>query len=257
MIWPLLRTRRWLGFTAVVVLAIVAFGLLSAWQWSRAEQHRAERLALDSALSAEARPLDAQVAEWTPVTVAGVYDLADQVVVRKRPLNATNGFWVMTPLTTDDGRTAWVNRGWIPVGGDALGTPELPAPPTGRVTVSGYARDFESVAPDSNDGLPTGQVAAVDAALLPGVAGPLGQYVQLSSSDPEQDGLVALPLPEVSVDEGRNISYAVQWILFALVAVGGWFFFLRREAREENAAAEPTPEPASPQPEGAAPWTSD
>lgn len=28
-----------------------------------------------------------------------------------------------------------------------------------------------------------------------------------------------------------NISYAVQWILFALVAFAGWFFFLRREAR--------------------------
>ena len=33
------------------------------------------------------------------------------------------------------------------------------------------------------------------------------------------------------IDEGRNISYAVQWILFALVALAGWFFFLRREAR--------------------------
>jgi cytochrome oxidase assembly protein ShyY1 len=242
-IWPLLRTRRWLGFTAVVIVAIVAFGLLSAWQWSRAEQHRNERIALDSALSTEAAPLTGEVPEWSPVTVTGVYDSVAQVVVRKRPLNATNGFWVMTPLATDDGRTAWVNRGWIPVGGDALGTPDLPPPPAGTVTVSGYARDFENLPPDSNEGLPPGQIAAVDTALLPAVTSGLGQYVQLTGSDPEQTGLVILPLPESSVDEGRNISYAVQWILFAFVAVGGWFFFLRREAREEQS-------------EGVTPWTS-
>ena len=51
MIWPLLRTRRWIGFTAVVVLAIVAFGLLSAWQWSRAEERRAERSALEASVA--------------------------------------------------------------------------------------------------------------------------------------------------------------------------------------------------------------
>jgi cytochrome oxidase assembly protein ShyY1 len=41
--------------------------------------------------------------------------------------------------------------------------------------------------------------------------------------------LVIVPLPQI--DEGQNISYAVQWILFALVAMVGWFVFLRREAR--------------------------
>lgn len=48
-------------------------------------------------------------------------------------------------------------------------------------------------------------------------------------------------MPEV--DEGRNISYAVQWLLFAVIAVAGWFYFLRREAREDEARQE-------------APWTS-
>lgn len=257
MIWPLLRTRRWLGFTAVVVVAIVAFGLLSAWQWSRADQHRQERLALDSALSATALPLPADsLPEWTPVTLTGTYDADAQVVVRKRPLNATNGFWLMTPLVTEEGRTAWVNRGWLPVGGDALATPDLPAPPAGVVVVSGYARDFETVDPDSNDGLPAGQIAAPAVALLPAVVAPVEQFVQLTASDPEQSGLVVLPLPEVSVDEGRNISYAVQWLLFALVAIGGWYFFLRREAREEAEESAAQASAGTTEPEGVAPWTS-
>ena len=40
MIWPLLRTRRWLAFTGVVIATIVAFGLLSHWQWARADVRR-------------------------------------------------------------------------------------------------------------------------------------------------------------------------------------------------------------------------
>ena len=68
-------------------------------------------------------------------------------------------------------------------------------------------------------------------ALLPIVDDAFPGYVQLSASSPEQQGLIALPLP--SVDESRNTSHAVQWLIFAFVAVGGWFFFLRREAAED------------------------
>ena len=95
----------------------------------------------------------------------------------------------------------------------------------------GYLRPFEASDPDANDGLPAGQVAAVSPAVLPTVAEPFGGYLQLSDSDPEQTGLIAIPLP--TVDEGRNVSYAVQWLLFAFVAMGGWYFFLRREALED------------------------
>ena len=46
MIWSLLRTRRWLGFTALVVVSIVAFGLLSPWQLQRADVKREQRIEL-------------------------------------------------------------------------------------------------------------------------------------------------------------------------------------------------------------------
>ena len=63
-----------------------------------------------------------------------------------------------------------------------------------------------------------------------------GQSVTLAvtASDPAQEALIPVPLPEV--DEGQNISYAVQWLLFAGVAMAGWFFFLQREAREDAMA---------------------
>jgi len=237
-IWPLLRTRRWIGFTAVVVLAIVAFGLLSAWQWSRAEDRRTERVALESSLSGQpvtwlrAAELIRNGSDWVPVQVTGTYDADTQIVVRKRPLNSRNGFWVLTPLRTADG-DLWVNRGWIPAGVDALSTPDLPAPPEGAVTIAGLLRPAPSVEPASNDGLPPGQVADPDPRLLPRPVDLPDAYLQLTSSDPAQQDVTTLGLPEI--DDGRNISYAVQWALFALVALSGWYYFLRREAAEDAA----------------------
>lgn len=236
MIWPLLRTRRWRGFTVVVVVSIAAFGLLSAWQWSRADERRLERLELQAALAAD--PADIATVDlrspaavaWNPVTVRGTYLPDAQAVVRKRPLDARNGFWVMTAMRTDDDRVVWVNRGWLPAGENALSTPPVPSPPTGTVAITGYLREGDQAAADANTGLPEGQVAAPAIALLPPIdAEPV--YVQLATSTPPQEGLVPIPLP--TIDEGRNVSYAVQWLLFAAVAIAGWYYFLQREARED------------------------
>jgi len=236
----LLRTRRWLGFTVTVIVAIVAFGLLSMWQWHRADDKRQQRLELQSALAQDPVPL-AEVTlptegitpadEWRHVQLTGTYLPESQVVVRKRPLDATNGFWVMTALQADDVGIVWINRGWEPVTGDALATPTTPDPPGGIVTVSGYLRPFEDGVAGINEGLPAGQIAAPATAALPEVDATFPGYVQLTEATPAQEGLVALPVP--AVDESRNVSYAVQWLLFAGVAIAGWFFFLRREAKED------------------------
>jgi cytochrome oxidase assembly protein ShyY1 len=241
----LLRTRRWAGFTVTVIVAIIAFGLLSLWQWHRADQKRAQRIELQTAIAAPPVPIAAvtlpaagsitAVDEWRHVAVEGTYEPTTQVLVRKRPLDAQNGFWVMTALREKSGRSVWVNRGWLAASGDALSTPPTPATPIGPVTVSGFLRPFEDTGASPNDGLPAGQVAAAGPAALPSTGEAFPGYVQLQTSKPAQEGLVPLPLP--TVDESRNVSYAVQWLLFAAVAIGGWFFFLRREAMEDAAAA--------------------
>lgn len=241
----LLRTRRWIGFTAIVVGAIIGFGVLSMWQWQRADEQRGIRVALQASLDAapapfaELSPIEPEDA-WRPVEVTGRYSTTDQVLVRKRPLDGRNGFWVMARMETTDG-PVWVNRGWLVAAGDALATPSIPAPPAGDVTVVGFTRVLE---PDRDlTGMPAGQVPAPASDVLPGA---LGGYVQAAASTPADPELVRVPVP--TVDEGRNISYAVQWLLFAAVAIGGWLVFLRREAREDaeqagtSAATRPEPE---------------
>jgi cytochrome oxidase assembly protein ShyY1 len=134
----------------------------------------------------------------------------------------------MTPLNSADG-TVWVNRGWLRADGNATTYPDVPSAPAGEVTVTGLWRDWQQARTTS--GLPPGMISDVDPDVLP-VPTPLDGFVQLTESQPEQTGLAATQLPEI--DDVQNISYAVQWILFAVVCIGGWFFFLRREAREDS-----------------------
>ena len=60
-------------------------------------------------------------------------------------------------------------------------------------------------------------------------------YLEATASDPGDPDVVRMPAP--AIDETQNISYALQWLVFAGVAITGWWFFLRREAREDAEAA--------------------
>lgn len=234
----LLRTRRWIGFTCLVIFTIIAFGLLSRWQWSRAETKREERVALETAALVNPSPLPANAQltsaeEWSRFTARGEFDSDHQVIVRKRPLNGSNGYWALTPFTTDQGATIWVNRGWFPAAGPATTMPPIPPAPAGAQDITGAWRVFETASAGDLTGLPVGMIPAVAPQVLPVRLSAPG-YLQLIT--PAQPGLTVIPTPEI--DEGQNISYAVQWLLFAAVAVFGWFFFLRREAIDDARARE-------------------
>lgn len=229
--WSLLRTRRWIAFTLIVLVAIVGFGLLSRWQWERAEQHRQERVTQDAQLARDPVSLaqaEAAPTEWTTVRVTGVFDSSATVLVRQRPLDGRNGLWVATPLATSEG-TVWVVRGWIPSTASASGAVVAPPAPAGQVTVQGRLRAAETSSEPEPTDLPSGQVSRLD-------PGSLGAdipdfYLEATAMSPADAGLTALPAP--AVDETRNVSYAIQWIIFAAIALVGWWFFLRREARED------------------------
>ncbi|MSO27169.1 MAG: SURF1 family protein [Candidatus Nanopelagicales bacterium] len=232
----LLRTRRWIGFTTLVLVAIVAFGLLSNWQWHRAEEKQKQRLALETA--AAKNPIDLTALsptapDWQIVSATGTYDFESQVVVRQRPQDGRNGFWVLTPLELTDGRSVWVARGWIPASASATTSPGIPDPPRGQILILGSWHGFEVVNEASREGLPRQMVGAVDQIVLP-AAGDFTGYLRLTSSAPAQAVLSFVAAPKI--DDTMNLSYAGQWLLFAGVALVGWFFFLRREAKDDTIA---------------------
>lgn len=242
--WSLLRTRRWQGFTTLVIVAIVAFGFLSAWQWSRAEEERQAKNTQREQIERERRdfsdavndlPTPVSDAIRQPVEVTGTYDEDSTLLVRQRPLDGRNGFWVATLLRVDNSTTVWVNRGWIPATGAATSVVTPPPPPQGTVRVTGWLIASETTREEISD-LPAGQVRWLDTAILPtDGATALPVYVERVLSEPADPDVLALPLPEI--DETQNVSYAVQWLLFAVIAMSGWWYFLRREAREESTAA--------------------
>lgn len=248
----LLRTRRWIGFTTLVVVLIAAFGFLSHWQWMRADEKRAQRLLVERSTAGQS-PIPViegavgDLPEWEVVSATGVFDESRQVLVRQRPQGGANGYWVLTPLSAEGGLVTWVNRGWLAATGPAIKTPDSPPPPSGVTEVTGWWRMPETVSESSRTGLPIGMIGAVDPSVLPGTTSMTG-YIQLVSSSPE--GAELIPVPRPTIDEGQNISYAVQWILFAAVGIIGWFIFLRRESIEDAerasvAASEAKPEGAT------------
>ena len=230
----LVKTRRWLSFTALVVLAIIGFGLLSRWQWDRADERRVERIAISQAQVLDQVDYVTDLGEFTRVRISGTFVDDKTQLVRQRPLDGGNGYWVMTPLIAqtgvDTGVLTWVLRGWLGASTIATEVPLIPPAPPGEIAITGAIRYFEAPL-DNVFGLPRGVIAKMSREELNATMSNAtvdNRIVQLISVSPGQEELVIVPLPDI--DETQNISYAVQWILFALVAIIGWFVFLRREA---------------------------
>jgi cytochrome oxidase assembly protein ShyY1 len=164
------------------------------------------------------------------VRVAGEFDVDSTALVRQRPLDGRNGFWVITAMNTEAGRI-WVNRGWIPVTGTATGPVAAPEAPAGPVVVEARLRLAETADGPAAADLPTGQVSSLDPEQLG--ADVTSIYLEATASDPADPAVLRMPVP--AIDETQNISYALQWFIFAVIAITGWWYFLRREAREDAA----------------------
>jgi len=243
-----LREPRWIALIIAVPIGVVLCLQLSEWQWDRYEgrkdansiQARNEALPVTpvSEVMTPGGTVD-NANQWRIVTETGVYDAENEVLVRRKPLGGSMGFWVATPLTTSNGDVLVVNRGWVAASAGATTTPNVPAPPTGTVSVSGRVlADVPARQARASD-MPVGQVSSMD---VTEIAAPLGAavfpgYLELVSSNPRQAaGLTPIPQPVVS--EGSHLSYSLQWIVFAIMFIVGLAILVRREIRFRREEAE-------------------
>ena len=237
----LLRQRRWIGLTFLVIALVLLCYRLAHWQLDRL--HGREKANASIAAAEKLPPISvdrllavgkqAAHAHWRQVTVTGTWDADHQVLVRNRPQDGSNGFWVLTPLTTTQGTALLVLRGWVPYPVQADQSPDVPAPQAGQVTVVARVQGSEPAKPAQ---LPAGQVLRVN---VPSIAKDLpypvyGDYADLVSEQP-RPASAPTPLAAPTLDDGPHLSYAMQWYAFGLVAIVGWFVLLRRDAQ---AAAE-------------------
>ncbi len=249
-----LLTPRWLAAAALTVAACAVMVLLGNWQLDRYQERSAINDRIDAADSAPAVPLTSVLKPgaapgtagpapgddlaWTKVTVTGRYDATHEIQARGRTVAGAVGFEIVTPLILDDGTAVLVDRGWVPPAeGGAIAAPVAPAPPPGTVTVEGQIHLSESrPAPlERRDGrIDTRRIA------VPRLAGEMpypvyGAYVLLTTQTPAADpGFTRIPVDHE--DAWQNGGYAVQWWLFAVMAVIAFGWQARKEAHGDRLA---------------------
>jgi len=243
---------RWTSYIAVAVVFAVACGFLSNWQFTR-NADRAEQLALVARnYDAEPVPLEAIIApgtalgaadEWRPVALEGEYLADQQLLVRNRPHGGTAAFEVLVPFRLTDGRVLLIDRGWVPPGEDQPLPDAIPAPPEGDATIIARLRPAEQL-PASGRSAPEGQVPSINPDLVaetiePGAGAELelSAYGVMVSEDPApatRPAAFAAP----SEDPGPYLSYAIQWILFAIMGFVFIGYVIRTERRHRREDAE-------------------
>lgn len=237
-----LLSARWIGFAIFVVLLAAVCTRLGFWQMHKLEL-RLDRNDIISAHFdddpidlAAALPAGAEVdrsSEWTRVRAVGTYDLEHQVTVKFTTRDGAPGVDVITPLVMESGEAVLVDRGWTATP-NTVERPDVPEPPAGQVTVEGWLRQNNgaggaAVRPDA------GQVRAVSSkAMADFVPYELTDgYVNLQEQVPAPSETLAVE-PEPELGQGPHFFYALQWWFFALLAVVGYFWFARAEAKERR-----------------------
>jgi cytochrome oxidase assembly protein ShyY1 len=261
---------KWILFHLLVFGSIASMIWLAFWQLDRLDQRRAFNELVAEQIEQPPLPLDELLAEtgddpeaieWRQVLVSGRY-LPDQVIWFNRSQGGLAGDNVLSALVTDDGTTVVVNRGFVPLAF------EVAAPPTGDTEILARVRVPQDrqrgeLTDATDTGAPVTEVRRIDlgqlAAQLPGEVAPV--YLDLIDSIPAVGPDDPVPVPAPELEEGPHLSYAVQWVIFALAVLVGWVLAVRRSISTHRrdaltaAAAEPVP-PGSERPDGAVPASS-
>jgi len=261
------RFARWSVYIVIAIGFAIGCAFLSQWQFERNESRSEQIELVEQNYDADPVPLidvigsdgdlDSQD-EWLPVTLTGEYLADEQVLVRNRPHGGTSAFEVLVPFRDSDGRIFIVDRGWVPPGeGDSPDA--VPAAPSGQVEVTVRLRPGEPL-PTSGRGAPTGQVPTIhlpsvaDLLIAEGIARAAGTvttaYGQLISEDPAPETALG-GFTSPTEDPGPHLSYAIQWILFAIMGFIFIGYIIRTEIQKhrEDVEGRPAPAPKSRRPD--------
>ncbi|MHA6781521.1 SURF1 family cytochrome oxidase biogenesis protein [Pseudonocardia saturnea] len=228
----------WLALiTAVVAFVIACYTFLAPWQFGREAEREAQQQAIDAATATPPVPLAALTAdgvtpdiEWRQVEVTGTYLPDAQGLVRLRVVDGRPAVEVLTPFRTTDGRLLTVDRGSVETPSGSV-TPEVVAPPAEQVTLTARLR-VDQTDPEGRvlDEAGFQQLYAPDSRLLASATGLALEpgWLQLAAGEPG----VLSPIPVLPSSGGApftNLSYALQWITFGVIALLALGYFIRLE----------------------------
>ncbi|WP_121251359.1 SURF1 family protein [Nocardioides ferulae] len=245
-----LLSRRWALFA--VAIGVVAYGTwwLGEWQFGRLEDRKADNAVIRANEDKPPAPVAEVLApgepvseddEWRVVSATGSYAPEDTVIVRYRTRDSASGIDVVVPLVTTDGTTLLVDRGWLATdnrGGDEA---DIPDPPAGEVTVTGYVRADGTGASTEVDDMST---RAVNSEVIGEAIGRevFTGWVELRSEDPPPaQPLEPVELPEL--DNGPHFFYGLQWWFFGVLGLGGFGYLIWDEWRRTTGRKRGRPAP--------------
>ena len=232
-------------FAIAVALLAWAAWWLGEWQFHRLEDRKELNAIVAKNTSAPATPVSevlepnrpvATSEEWRVVTATGSYETDDTVIVRYRTRDGASGSDVVVPLVTADGPALLVDRGWLPTDNSGTEPVDVPAPPAGEVTVSGWLRvdatgDSTVVSAGSTGGtLSTRAISSerIGEALDREV---YGGFIELKSEKPAP-GTSLEPAEPPELDNGPHFFYGLQWWFFGVLAVSGFGYLAYDEWRK-------------------------
>ena len=210
----------------LVALLLVLLSLWAAqWQYHRGvDRHARNTLIIEQSLlpAVELGELTGNIDsfEWRTISIQGVFDDKNQILLRNRYSDGVYGFEQLT-LFVFDQRKIWVDRGWIKAGSNATIPPQLQQTSDESVRITGRLRLDSS--------LPQGKFFAVANNAQRDLVSQLDArkgiqtedfYIDLISvSDTAMNPDVPVELPELS--DGPHMAYALQWIFFAALVIYG------------------------------------
>lgn len=240
--------RRWLAWLLLATLFAIACGFLSNWQFHRRTEALAKMQQLAQNYDRDPVPLTWSTYqakdEWLPVKLTGHFLPRNVLLVRNRPLNGSPGFLELIPFQSQDGVIVAVESGWLP-SDDRLNAPKsFPAPSTETQTIWGRIRPSE---PTLDRDAPAGQIATINVPTFVKKTGIKDRavesfYLSLGENNFATGGLPKL-LSRPQLDEGNHLSYAFQWIAFAVLAFFALLWAVRQEIHFKRLSSDPTYKP--------------
>ena len=181
--------------------------------------------------------------EWRGVELTGSYLVEDTLLVRNRAVAGQPGFVQLVPFLITTGQIVIVERGWIPADSN-LNPSSSFIPSTDQKALIARVRLGESI---PNRDSPLGQLTSIN---LPEISKQLmtdletNFYLRMVSESPAESPNPQ-PLSRPVLDEGNHLSYAVQWIIFAVMGFYALFWAIRQEREYRRMEKDPNYIPRS------------
>lgn len=229
----------------VTLLAILFIGIClraADWQYDRHQARSSFNSLIEANLDrstlneSEIPELGKDAIAWRLIELKGIFDQQREILIRNRYNNGQYGFGVVTLFISDAGRKYWIDRGWVEPGPDAKTPPKVSKIGTEEVTILGRARygEIEKGVSGTVFALPNadGTFTLQKWNNSEGIETESFYIDLISTSNKDFDPEFPAPLPELS--DGPHLAYTVQWLLFALFVIFGWFLILREEFRSKS-----------------------